>query len=316
MTIRFEPLAERHIHDATMLALTACAHEREHVPALAAEGLPAMLGRSIAKLATGGTGVAALDGDRLLGYLALIGPIEGFWNSTGCFAPLHGLAVSGDERGRLTSLLFQHAAEPMVARGVDTFAISTYRHDRAIGESLALNGFGIRNADAIRMVDPPIDVPPVPGITYREIAWEDAGPLLPLLNGLVRHLRQSPTFVANDEFTPESFAARREDRQTRHFVAFAGDEPVGYLELTDDGWNVLTTAPDMRNICGAFLAETHRGRGIYDGLLAFTLRTLQIEGVRRVGVDFETMNPTALRFWTRYFDRYTSSYARRIDALA
>lgn len=314
MTVRFEPLAERHTRDATMLALTAFAHERESVPALAADGVPSVLGRAVADLVQGGTGVAALDGDRLMGYLAFIGPIEGFWGSTGCFAPLHGIAVSGTDRARLTSRLFQHAAEPMVVRGVDTFAISTYRHDGELHEGLALNGFGIRNADAIRMVDPPLDIPPVPGIEYRELSWQEAGPLLPLLNGLVRHLRRSPTFLSVDEFTEAGFAERREDRKSRCFVAFDGDEPVGYLEVTDDGENVLTTAPDMRNICGAYLAEEYRGHGIYDGLLAFALATLRREGIRRVGVDFETMNPTALHFWDKHFDRYTASFARRLDA--
>jgi GNAT superfamily N-acetyltransferase len=167
------------------------------------------------------------------------------------------------------------------------------------------------------MVDPPLDAAPVPGIAFREIAWENAGPLLPLFNGLVRHLRESPAFVGIDnEFSEVEFAALRERRHARFFVACAGDEPVGYLEVTDDGENVLTAAPDMRHICGAFLLGSFRGRGIYDALLGFVLETLGAEGVRRVGVDFETMNPTALNFWTRYFEPYTSSYARRIDALS
>lgn len=316
MTFRFEPLAASHIDQAVALALTGYVHEREHVPALGWEGSPPALRRAIADLVQHGTGVAALDGDRLMGYLAFIGPIEGFWNSgIGCFAPLHGIAVSGVSRARLTSLLFQHAAELMVAQGVEIFAISTYRHDGEVGEGLALNGFGIRNADAIRMVDLPLDVAPAAGIDYREIAWQDAGPLLSLVNGLVRHLRQGPAFVGVEEFSEEGYAALREHRQSRFFVAFDGAAPIGYLEVTADGENVLTTAPDMVNICGAFLAEAYRGRGIYDGLLGFTLATLRIEGVRRVGVDFETMNPNALHFWTKHFDLYTSSFARRIDAL-
>lgn len=318
MTIRFESLAERHIHDATMLALTAFAHERERVPALAAEGVSTVLGRAVADLIQRGTGVAALDGDRLVGYLAFFGPIDGFWNSApGCFTPLHGMAVSGNARSRLTSLLFQHAAEPMVAKGVEIFSISTYRHDDEVAEALTLGGFGIRLADAIRMVDPPLGVAPVPGIAMREIGWRDAGSLLPLFNGLVRHLRGSPVFVGIDsEYSERQFAELRERRQSRFFVASDGETPVGYLEVTGDGENVLTTAPDMVNICGAFLAEEYRGRGIYDGLLDFTLATLRIEGIRRIGVDFETTNPAALHFWTKHFDRYTSSFARRIDALS
>ena len=167
------------------------------------------------------------------------------------------------------------------------------------------------------MVDPPLDVTPVPGIVMREIGWQDAGPLLPLLNGLVRHLRGSPAFVGiASEFSERQFAELRERRQSRFFVAFDGDEPIGYLEVGGDGENVLTTAPDMVNICGAYLTGDYRGRGVYDALLGFVLATLQIEGVPRVGVDFETMNPAALHFWTKHFERYTSTFARRIDALS
>lgn len=40
---------------------------------------------------------------------------------------------------------------------------------------------------------------------------------------------------------------------------------------------------------------------------------LKAEGVTHLGVDCETMNPTALRFWTKSFLPYTYSFARRID---
>lgn len=314
--MRFEPLRNDHIEGAVRLAHAAYQRECRHVPALVTDGAADLLRSSIVALVDQGHGVAAMDGDRLVGYLGFHGPYEGFFGTgTGCFSPLNGIAVEGDDQKRLVSLLFQHAAESLTARGADTFAISTYLHDEDIGMGLALNGFGIRTTDAIRMIDPPIDMRPTSRVDYREIAWGNAAPLLPLLNGLVRHLRRSPTFVAADEFTPESFTAWLESRRNRFFVAWDDDEAIGYLEVTDDGENVLTTAPDIRNICGAFLAENHRGTGVYHNLLALTLATLREEGVRRIGVDFETMNPTALRFWTKHFDRYTASYARRIDAL-
>jgi GNAT superfamily N-acetyltransferase len=314
--IRFEPFGERHAEEASALASRSYEGECRHEPALRDDDAPVALRRAIAGLARTGRGVAAIDGGRLVGYLAFHGPYAGFWgNGNGCFSPLHGLAVAGPDRARLTSLLFQHAAAPLVAEGADTFAITTWHHDAEVASGLALDGFGMRCTDAIRAIDPPLEIEPIPGVTCREVHWQDAGFLLPLLNGLVRHLRSSPAFVAASEFTPEQFADRRERRKTRFFVAEVAGEPVGYLEVTDDGENVLTTAPDMRNICGAYLAEGHRGQGIYDNLLAFTLDTLRAEGARRVGVDFETMNPTALGFWTKHFDRYTTSFARRIDAL-
>lgn len=37
------------------------------------------------------------------------------------------------------------------------------------------------------------------------------------------------------------------------------------------------------------------------------------DGIKRIGVDCETINPTAFRFWGKYFDSYTYSFIRRID---
>lgn len=313
---RIVPLSEAHIPAAVALAKEAYRRECAHVPALAADNVTGLLTGAVADLVTRGHGVAALDGGTLTGFMAFFGPFEGFFgDGTGAFSPLHGNAATGDDRERRCSFLFQHTAERLTALGANTFAITTYRHDTEMGMALSLNGFGIRCANAVRMVDPPLDVSPTPGIAFAEISWRDAGGLLPLKNGLVRHLRSSPAFVAAGEFTAEEFAALNEERQARCFVARDGQTPVGYLELTDDGDNIFTTAPDMLNICGAYLDEAYRGHDLYRNVLAFTLSTLRREGVRRIGADFETMNPTALRFWTKDFTCYTHSYARRIDTL-
>ena len=69
----------------------------------------------------------------------------------------------------------------------------------------------------------------------------------------------------------------------------------------------------MKNICGAYFDKNERGKGIAQGLLGFICDILKKEGMTHLGVDCETMNPTALRFWNKYFIPYTYSYARRID---
>ena len=316
--MRFEPMTDRHIPEAVALAQAAYAHERRHAPALSVEDISGALTAAIGALVRLGRGVAAVADGHLAGYLAFHGPIKGFFGTgTGCFAPLHGHAATGPDPARLSSLLFQHAAETMTARGVGTFAVTTYAHDRDAATAYSLNGFGIRNADAIRDLDhaAPIAGQPTPGIAYTEIAWSDTADLLPLKNGLVHHLHRSPSFVAASAFSAEQFAALCAKRRSRFFVARDGDAPISYMEVIGEGQNILTVAPDMRDICGAFLVEGYRGRGIFQNLLLLALRTLRSEGIRRVGVDFETMNPTALGFWTKYFDVYTHAYARRIDDL-
>ena len=80
-----------------------------------------------------------------------------------------------------------------------------------------------------------------------------------------------------------------------------------------DAQNFITEYAGMKNICGAYFMEEYRGSGIPQGLLSFLCDTLKKEGVTHLGVDCETMNPTALRFWEKNFEVYTYSFARRID---
>ena len=46
---------------------------------------------------------------------------------------------------------------------------------------------------------------------------------------------------------------------------------------------------------------------------AFVVTVLKEEGFEYLGVDFESYNPTANRFWNKYFAEYTNSVTRRIE---
>ncbi|MBQ8597688.1 MAG: hypothetical protein IJ409_07870, partial [Lachnospiraceae bacterium] len=48
-------------------------------------------------------------------------------------------------------------------------------------------------------------------------------------------------------------------------------------------------------------------------ILSYICETYRLEGYQLLGEDCETLNPTALRFWTKYFIPYTYSYIRRFD---
>ena len=68
-----------------------------------------------------------------------------------------------------------------------------------------------------------------------------------------------------------------------------------------------------RHIRGAYCLPEHRGKGLYQNLLNYTISKLKSEGYTRLGVNFESFNPTARGFWLKYFAPYTSSVVRRID---
>lgn len=52
---------------------------------------------------------------------------------------------------------------------------------------------------------------------------------------------------------------------------------------------------------------------IYEDLLSYVVKVLKEEGFEYIGVDFESYNPTANRFWGKYFREYTNSVTRKIE---
>jgi len=69
-------------------------------------------------------------------------------------------------------------------------------------------------------------------------------------------------------------------------------------------------------IKGAFCLPEHRGKGLHQNLLSMLVRKLKAKGYTHLGVDFESINPAAYNFWTKYFNAYTCSVVRRIDEYA
>jgi GNAT superfamily N-acetyltransferase len=321
MPTAFVPLETAHIPEAIALVQAGAEREREHVPALPVDQARDALGNAVTDVVTHGTGVAAIEEGRLTGFLSLYGPIENFFGkSIGVYAPLHGSvagsATSGEDRARLFSRLFHHAADILVPRGVNCFAITSFAHDHDAATAFSLGGFGTRNCDAIRDLQTPLEFRPVAGYTFRELLPDEFMEIFPLETGLRQHLRSSPVFVAAPELpeTEERFLEER-TRAARFFAAISEDVTVGYMKVTERGESYISSVAGMPNITGAYLQPEHRGYGIYDSLLAYVIDTLRKEGNRHVGVDFETINPNALHFWSKYFDHYTHSRVRRIDEI-
>jgi ribosomal protein S18 acetylase RimI-like enzyme len=310
----FEKLNEKYIEDAVKIAQAQYNMEQKHIEALYEKDYKEILTASLKDIFKSKYGTVAVERGKVLGYLSFLGGINGqFGNVKGSFSPMFANAYEGENRGKIASLLFQHASEEMIKEEILSYAICAYSHDTEAMTALTMNGFGIRCSDAIRNVDKPLNIQINTGYSYEEIHYSKAGCLLSLKNSLARHLRKSPTYFPHEEFSEESFIERGYKRQSRFFVAKDKSEIIGYFEIKNDGETFITEEPDYFHICGAYLKENYRGKNIHQSLLSFVLETLKNDGIKRLGVDCETINPAALRFWGKYFDSYTYSFVRRID---
>lgn len=302
------------IDDAVELALVEYKNECTNNKELLKKNYREKLKEIIADIFKSRYGLVAIEDEKIVGYMMFWGAFEGqFGNVKGSFSPLHGSAFGGSNRKKTASLLFENVSKIMIKEGIFSFAICKYANDKEISESLVLNGFGIRCSDAIRVLSEIKQLEVSSGCRYEEISYKKAGVLLELKNGLVNHLKKSPIYFPNPEFTAEKFAELCEKRKSRFFVAYAGVKPVGYIEVGNDGETFISEDLDVLNICGTYVDSDYRNSSVAKELLNYTMKKLADEGVKYLGVDCENINPTALNFWAKYFESYTYSFVRRVD---
>lgn len=312
--IKIYDFTNEHITLAHALIVKNYEEERNHVPVL-----PPISDQitfpDLEHFAQNGLGVVAFDNDQFVGFLCCYNPWEcafGTTNAKGTFSPIHGHGVTTQNREMIYRRLYQSASEKWVAMGISSHAIALYTHDTPAINSFFINGFGLRLIDAIRpMVE--IECTPILEYSFSEISKENKDDTLPLKNQLINHLANGPTFLSYPQMTAQDLQSQFDHRNPRYFGAYYENALVAWVEIVDGGENFACDDPSMQNICGAYCDPERRGNGVFPSLVNYMITTLKSEGYTRLGVDFESFNPTAYGFWLKHFTAYTSSVVRRID---
>ena len=306
--------ATDHIERAAQIAKQNYEEERGFVPALPIiDTVP-----DLTPYANNGLGVAAFEGDVMVGFLCAVGPFENAFrstNATGVFSPMGANGASGKNCADIYARMYQAVGEKWVKTGASSHAICLYAHNQEVQEKFFQSGFGIRCADAVRMANE-ITTQTRHENIVRELLPEEYSLIFPLNKLLVEHLKSSPSFMCYPSINDEQLLKMVVQPDIRYFVAIREKQIIAYIKIANDGENFACDAPDMINICGAYCLPEYRGMGISQSLLNSIIGELQSEGCVRIGVDFETFNPTAYGFWTKYFTAYTHSVVRRIDEFA
>lgn len=311
--MNIETFEKQHIEQAKAIAFANYEEERAFVSALPPIGqLP-----ELHRLAENGLGVAAVDNGKLVGYLCCVGPFPNAFASQvkGVFSPIHAHGALPEKRELIYRRMYQAAAEKWVSKGALYHAVALYAHDaQAIGAFFQY-GFGLRCVDAIRPMSR-VDCPPMTDCTFRLLPKEEVIRLRQMRRKLSARLSESPCFMHSEPKAVEAWIAKAEKRDTLAFVAEKGGDAVAFIEVGEDGENFISETPNMKNICGAYCLPQYRGTGLFANLLDFTVEYLRKEGITRLGVDYESINPTANGAWSKYFTPYTHSVVRRIEEYA
>lgn len=303
----------KHIEEAELIAMCNYQEERERVPILPSlNEVP-----DLKEFADNNLGVAAFEQGKMVGFLCCYKPWDNAFNSKaiGTFSPIHGHGAVKENRDKIYKKMYEAAAKKWVEEKIAYHAIALYGHDVMTLNAMFTYGFGHRCVDGIRpMVGLEDDCSEA--VNFEVLSKEQVKDIRELRRKLSQHFGNSPCFMYTSDEQFEKWLSKAEDRDTRLFVARDGKKPIAFLEISDSAENFITEVSSMKNICGAFCLPEYRGKNIFQGLLNYVILQLKSEGYKRLGVDYESINPTANSFWPKYFKSYTKSVVRRIDECA
>jgi len=264
-----------------------------------------------------GSGVAAVQAGRLLGYLTAL-RVEGARGpGNAAYTPEWAWAVDPTAPDELLTALYAAASPRWAAAGWTRHLISALALGAPINRELAWLGFGLCVVDAVRPIPDLIETRAPGGVSIGIAAQSDVEELTGLHDLLDAHLSAPPTFLYRDtEEDPRARMARWvADSCRRLWVARAGGQVVSFICLSAEGGDVaaIVRHPAIVHVVAAFTRPEWRSKGVGEALLAEALGGAGSDGFAIAAVDFEPANPLARRFWSRFFTPVCLSYERTLD---
>lgn len=315
MSLKIIPLQEKHLEDAAMVASARYQTLREQVPLLPARyGDANILLPMLRDLAQQAPGVAAIERDRLVGFL-LGFVIPSFLGQRSVYSPEWANSAEIEDSRRIYEEMYAHLSTQWVADGCLTHLVGQLADDHDGREGWHWLGFGLIAADAIR------DLRPVPGSTagfeIRQAGGEDLESVAMLIEGLRQHLAAAPTFFPHSAEEVQHGAEWLGNSANALWLAYQGTGAVACMGQGPANPDACTIIADegTTSIVSAFTQHTARGRGIATALLNHCLDWARSTGYERCAVDFEPTNILATRFWMRHFQPVSYALIRHVPGM-
>ena len=304
-----------HIGKAAKIAMQNYDEERRYIPALPPLGKTNKI-PDLTPYAQNNLGVAAFDKDTMLGFLCAAPPFENAFNITGLtgvFSPMGANGAVGENRANIYAELYRAAGARWAKACAQSHAVCLYAHDKEALTQFYRYGFGVRCVDAIREIRK-IEIcrPLCEGYSLFEPAPEDILKILPLYNMLGRGFIESPTFMVKPPTNESAFLNEYKTSRPVYLAAEYHGKTVAFIKAERDGETFIKNTDGYLHINGAYCLPEHRSKGVMQNLLNMLIQKLKIQGYTRLGVDFESFNPSG-DFWSKYFAEYTHGVVRRID---
>lgn len=314
--IRVEPFTEDYIEEATLLFASAYRRLRLSIPEMPlCHEDPATIMPLLSDLAAHNSGAVAVSDGKMVGYLFGIHIPEFKSPYPGAYCPEWAHAVVSGMEDIVYTALFKYMAPYWVNSGARSFAVTVLAHNQPAIDAWYWNGFGLAVIDAICPPNP-IDANASIDLLIRRTTSDDLMAVTNLLADHNLYMMAPPvSLVVNNDISAASILSRIKRPDHVIWIAEVQGEAVGIFEAADSVSGASHIVSGGRGIaikCTHVLPEW-RGKGIASAMLNTTFSWASALGIELCSVDFEAFNPTARRFWLRYFSPVCFSLVRRID---
>jgi len=243
----------------------------------------------------GASGVVAVDGDTVVGYL--LGR-----NTSGRLGP-HVWSTSAGHAADDPDLvveLYTEAASIWVDLGLSRHFVFAPA-DREHVEPWFRLGFGASAFQAVRPVDAPSGSQGEHDVAVRLSTPADLPEIAALARLLPLHLKASPSFsevaIDSEAATADDWRDTWERSEFTHFVAELGGRVAGQLLLYRRPTGDLRVPANSIDLASATTTPALRSLGIGRALTTAALSWASAQGISAMTTDWRATNVLAARFW-------------------
>lgn len=312
-----KPLDSKYTKVAVEMAQDNYNLEKQFVTALGSIDNKAFYQSEIEKLFKSGIGCIAFQNNEPVGFLAFSQIYDTITGTMRAISPLYGYGIRNEDRGKVIAHLFQAAAVELCEKYAQSIRINIYAHDSDVLNMYIMSAFSMDTTEVVRNTSVHIPAVNMSDFNFAELdksqILEYRTDVIELYRNLINHLRVSPVFYPCNEFLPieDRFEALLSN-DMRIFAAFDNNQLIGMIDAEPTDVEFAKTDLKAIGMGDVFIKPNFRGCGLGAALLAFANNRIRESGFDRVFVTHGTVNPTARRFWDKYFENYAYTMTRYI----
>jgi GNAT superfamily N-acetyltransferase len=259
-----------------------------------------------------GTGVAAIRGDQLVGFLTGC-QMSSFHGKRSVYSPEWANSAELEDSAHIYEEMYSHLSTSWLEDKYIAHYISLLPNDVNALRAWNWMGFGMFAVDAIRGLDP-IQVDTV-DVRIQRAESSDIEHVIELQEALWQYMKSAPIFLLSEKRDRTYYEEWLGDPDNVVWLAYSNEKPVAFMRLGPADEDVCQIIYDEKttSIYAAFTKEKARREGVATALLDHALISARAAGYARCAVPFEPMNLLGTLFWLKYFNLVCFSLLRIVD---